>query len=224
MFLEVATVFSVCTLLSLSMSLSSCIHHRYSGKLGALVFLLEPICDITRQSLAQTQETTHTGPPWALKQRWRYIPNPCRVTFPCPPRRRRCSYVWLIRQPLQGPGLLARPHHNPPLPSHCTSSHLNTSPAPQQSVLASMYHLRTVCHVNSVDWSAQQNCFLEGRSLPLSLLLLPPLTYGGLVREWWRLRRAAAPARRAGIFDVPSHRRLVHTGGGCHLYTALSLC
>lgn len=43
-------------------------------------------------------------------------------------RRHRCSYVWLIRQPLQGPGLLARPHHNPP--PHFTFSHLSSPPAP----------------------------------------------------------------------------------------------
>lgn len=138
--------------------------------LAALFF--GPICDITRQSLAQTQETTHTGPPWALKLRWRYISNPCRVTFSCPPRRRCCSYVWLLRQPLQGPGLLARPHHNPPTPS---PPHLLPPQPPSKACWVRCTILCRVCHVNSVDWSAQQSYFLEERPLLLALLLLPTL-------------------------------------------------
>lgn len=67
----------------------------------------------------------------------------------------------------------SQPPHPRFLPT-ALPSHLNTSPAPQQTVLGSMYRLRRVCHVNSVDWSAQQSCFLEGRPLPLPLLLSYP--------------------------------------------------
>lgn len=48
-----------------------------------------------------------------------------------------CSYVWVIRQPLHGPGLLARPCR--------PETHRDSSLV-----------LCKVCHVSSVDWSAQQ--------------------------------------------------------------------
>lgn len=48
-----------------------------------------------------------------------------------------CSYVWVIRQPLQGPGLLARPYR------------------PKAGCGRGVI-LYKVCHVNSVDWSTQQ--------------------------------------------------------------------
>lgn len=207
------------------MSLSSCIHRSYSGKLGALVALPFGAHMWYNKAIPGTNTGNHSH--WAamsLKTKVEVHPQSMSgdisLSSPSAPLLIRLTDQTAITRSR----FISETTSQPPTSFSLHFSHLNTFPARQQSVLASMYHLRTVCHVNSVDWAAQQNCFLEGRSLPLPLLLLPPLTCGGLVREWWRLRWAATPARRAGIFDVPSHRRLVHTGGGCHLYTALSPC